>query len=112
MQKYFVIFYKMSSFKTNISPGMKRIVQILSVLFACSAIFLWNAFADEPAENPAESGSDSTVSSSAVSTGQTTLTKAKPWTAYLNDYRISTTHTAGHETPEYKQNIIKQNTFC
>ena len=106
----------MSSFKTNISPGMKRIVQILLVLFACSAIFLRNTFADDPAENSAESGSGSTVSTGAVSTGAvstgttsagaTEPAKTKSWTVSPTDDWIYITHSSGYETPEYKQNVV------
>ena len=111
----------MSSFKTNISPGMKRIVQILLVLFACSAIFLRNTFADDPAENSAESGSGSTVSTGAVSTGAvstgttsagaTEPAKTKSWTVSPTDDWIYITHTSGHKTPEYKQNVVEFDSF-
>ena len=111
LQRYFVTFYKMTSLKTNISPRMKRIVQILSVLFACSGIFLWNAFADESAENGTAMGSDTAASTGAVSIGATSTettepAKIKSWTVSPTDDWIYTTHSSGYETPEYKQNIV------
>lgn len=111
LQRYFVTFYKMTSLKTNISPRMKRIVQILSVLFACSSIFLWNAFADESAENGTAMGSGTAASTGAVSIGAaftetTEPAKIKSWTVSPTDDWIYTTHSSGYETPEYKQNIV------
>ena len=101
----------MTSLKTNITPRMKRIVQILSVLFACSGIFLWNAFADESAENGTAMGSDTAASTGAVSIGATSTettepAKIKSWTVSPTDDWIYTTHSSGYETPEYKQNIV------
>ena len=84
----------MASLKTNISPRLKRIVQILSVLFACSAIFLWNAFADESPEN-----------------GTTEPAKTKSWTVGLTDDWIYTAHSPERETPEYKQNVVNSDSF-
>lgn len=111
LQRYFVTFYKMTSLKTNISPRMKRIVQILSVLFACSGIFLWNAFADESAENGTAMGSGTAASTGVVSIGATSTettepAKIKSWTVSPTDDWIYTTHSSGYETPEYKQNIV------
>lgn len=90
---------------------MKRIVQILSVLFVCSSIFLWNAFADESAENGTATGSSTAASTGAVSTGvvfvgPTEPAKIKSWTVSPTDDWIRTTHSSGYETPEYKQNIV------
>lgn len=101
----------MASLKTNISPRMKRIVQILSVLFVCSSIFLWNAFADESAENGTATGSGTAASIGAVSTGAastetTEPAKTKSWTVSPTDDWIRTTHSSGYETPEYKQNVV------
>lgn len=116
LQRYFVTFYKMTSLKTNISPRMKRIVQILSVLFVCSSIFLWNAFADESAENGAATGSSTAASTGAVSTGvvfvgPTEPAKMQSWTVSPTDDWIRTTHSSGYETPEYKQNVIDSDSF-
>ncbi len=116
LQRYFVTFYKMTSLKTNISPRMKRIAQILSVLFVCSSIFLWNAFADESAENGTETGSGTAASTGAVSTGvvfvgPTEPAKMQSWTVSPTDDWIYTTHSSGYETPEYKQNIIGSDSF-
>lgn len=101
----------MASLKTNISPRMKRIVQILSVLFVCSSIFLWNAFADESEENGTATGSGTAASIGAVSTGTastetTEPAKIKSWTVSPTDDWIRTTHSSGYETPEYKQNVV------
>ena len=101
----------MTSLKTNISPRMKRIVQILSVLFVCSSIFLWNAFADESEENGTATGSGTAASIGAVSTGTastetTEPAKIKSWTVSPTDDWIRTTHSSGYETPEYKQNVV------
>lgn len=101
----------MTSLKTNISPRMKRIVQILSVLFVCSSIFLWNAFADESAENGIATGFGAAASTGAVSTGTastetTEPAKIKSWTVSPTDDWIRTTHSSGYETPEYKQNVV------
>ena len=101
----------MASLKTNISPRMKRIVQILSVLFVCSSIFLWNAFADESPENGAATGSGTAESTGTVSTGTastetTEPAKIKSWTVSPTDDWIRTTHSSGYETPEYKQNVV------
>lgn len=101
----------MTSLKTNISSRMKRIVQILSVLFACSAIFLWNAFADESPENGAATGSGTAESTGTVSTGvvfvgPTEPAKMQSWTVSPTDDWIYTTHSSGYETPEYKQNVV------
>lgn len=106
----------MTSLKTNISPRLKRIVQILSVLFACSAIFLWNAFADESAKNGTATGSGTAastgaVSAGAVSTGTTKPAKTKSWTVSPTDDWIYTTHSPGYETPEYKQNVVEFDSF-
>ena len=106
----------MTSLKTNISPRLKRIVQILSVLFACSSIFLWNAFADESAKNGTATGSGTAastgaVSAGAVSTGTTKPAKTKSWTVSPTDDWIYTTHSPGYETPEYKQNVIYSDGF-
>ena len=106
----------MTSLKTNISPRLKRIVQILSVLFACSSIFLWNAFADESAKNGTATGSGTAastgaVSTGAVSTGTTKPAKTKSWTVSPTDDWIYTTHSSGYETPEYKQNVIDSDGF-
>ena len=111
LQRYFVTFYKMTSLKTNISPRMKRIVQILSVLFMCSSIFLWNAFADESEENGTAMGSGTAASTGIVSIGATSTettepAKIKSWTVSPTDDWIYTTHSSGYETPEYKQNIV------
>ncbi len=111
LQRYFVIFYKMTSLKTNISPRMKRIVQILSVLFACSSIFLWNAFADELVENGTATSSDTAASTGAVPTGPTEPAKMQSWTVTPTDDWIRTTHSSGYETPEYKQNVIDFDSF-
>lgn len=111
LQGYFVTFYKMTSLKTNISPRMKRIVQILSVLFVCSSIFLWNAFADESEENGTATGSGTAASIGAVSTGTASTETTEPakmqsWTVSPTDDWIYTTHSSGYETPEYKQNVV------
>ncbi len=101
----------MTSLKTNISPRMKRIVQILSVLFVCSSIFLWNAFADESEENGTATGSGTAASIGAVSTGTASTETTEPakmqsWTVSPTDDWIYTTHSSGYETPEYKQNVV------
>ena len=101
----------MTSWKTNISPGLKRIVQILSVLFACSSIFLWNAFAYESAENGTATSSDTAASTGAVSAGTTEPAKMQSWTVTPTDDWIRTTHSSGYETPEYKQNIVDSDSF-
>lgn len=96
----------MTSLKTNISPGLKRIVHILSVLFACSSIFLWNAFAYESAENGTATSSDTAASTDAVSAGTTEPAKMQSWTVTPTDDWIRTTHYSGYGTREYKQNVI------
>ena len=101
----------MTSLKTNISPGLKRIVQILSVLFACSSIFLWNAFAYESAENGTATSSDTAASTGAVSARNTEPAKTKSWTVSPTDDWIYITHTSGHKTPEYKQNVVEFDSF-